>query len=41
VLETLLPDRQPRIDLSVFGNPVLAERRSDTMRLAMAGGAVS
>ena len=32
VLETLLPHRQPRIELSVFGNPVIAERVTDTVR---------
>lgn len=37
MLETLLPHRQPRIELSVFGNPVLAERLADTVRPAMAG----
>lgn len=36
VLETLLPGRQPGIELSVFGNPVLAERLTDTVRPAMA-----
>jgi hypothetical protein len=32
VLETLLPHRQPQIELSVFDNPVLAERLADTIR---------
>jgi hypothetical protein len=32
VLETLIPHRQPRIELSVFDNPVLAERLTDTIR---------
>jgi len=32
VLETLIPHRQPRIELSVFDNPVLAERLADTVR---------
>jgi hypothetical protein len=32
VLETLIPHRQPRIELSVFDNPVLAQRLSDTVR---------
>ena len=31
VLETLLPHRQPRIELSVFGSQVLAERLADTI----------
>jgi hypothetical protein len=32
VLEALIPHRQPRIELSVFDNPVLAERLIDTIR---------
>ncbi len=32
VLEALIPNRQPRIQLSVFDNPVLAERLIDTVR---------
>ena len=36
VLEALLPDRQPQIELSVFDNPVLAERLADTIRPALA-----
>ncbi len=32
VLETLIPHRQPRIELSVFDNPVIAERLTDTIR---------
>ena len=32
VLETLLPHRQPQIELSVFDNSVLAERLADTIR---------
>jgi hypothetical protein len=32
VLETLIPHREPRIELSVFDNPVLAERLADTVR---------
>jgi len=32
ILETLLPGRRPRIELSVFGSPVLAERLADTIR---------
>ena len=32
VLETLIPHRQPRIELSVFDSPVLAERLIDTVR---------
>jgi hypothetical protein len=37
VLETLLPHRQPHIELSVFDNPVLAERLTDTIRPGLAG----
>jgi hypothetical protein len=37
VLETLLPDRQPHIELSVFDHPVLAERLTDTIRPGLAG----
>ena len=36
VLETLLPHRQPHIELSVFDNPVLAERLADTIRPGLA-----
>lgn len=36
VLQILLPHRQPRIELSVFDSPVLAERLADTIRPAMA-----
>ncbi len=32
VLHTVLPHRRPRIELSVFGSPVLAERLADTIR---------
>ncbi|MGD0700161.1 MAG: hypothetical protein ABSA02_09790 [Trebonia sp.] len=32
VLETLIPNRQPRIELSVFDHPALAERLTDTIR---------
>ncbi len=32
VLEALIPDQQPRIELSVFDNPVLAQRLADTIR---------
>jgi hypothetical protein len=32
VLEDLIPHRKPRIELSVFDNPVLAERLADTIR---------
>jgi hypothetical protein len=32
VLETLLPHRQPHIELSVFDHPVLAGRLTDTVR---------
>jgi hypothetical protein len=37
VLETLIPHRQPHIELSVFDNPVLAERFTDTIRPGLAG----
>jgi hypothetical protein len=36
VLETLLRHRQPHIELSVFDNPVLAERLTDTIRPGLA-----
>jgi hypothetical protein len=36
VLQALIPHRQPQIELSVFGNPVLAERLADTIRPALA-----
>ena len=36
VLEALVPDRQPQIELSVFDDPVLAERLGDTIRPALA-----
>jgi hypothetical protein len=39
VLEDLVPHRQPRIELSVFDSPVLAERLADTVRPALAGHA--
>jgi hypothetical protein len=32
VLAAFIPHRQPRIELSVFGSPVLAERLADTVR---------
>jgi hypothetical protein len=35
VLNTMLPRRQPRIELSVFSGPVLAERVADTVRPAL------
>ncbi|MGH3278229.1 MAG: hypothetical protein ACRDNW_03735, partial [Trebonia sp.] len=37
VLETLLPHRQPHIELSVFDNLVLAERLTGTIRPGLAG----
>jgi hypothetical protein len=36
VLQTLIADRQPSIELSVFDNPVLAERLADTIRPGLA-----
>ena len=39
VLQTLLPHRQPHIELSVFDNPVLAQRLADTIRPALTGQA--
>jgi hypothetical protein len=36
VLDALIPGREPRIELSVFDNPVLAERLADTMRPRLA-----
>ena len=36
VLEALIPHRQPQIELSVFDDPVLAERLADTIRPALA-----
>jgi hypothetical protein len=36
VLQTLIPHRQPQIELSVFDNPVLAERLADTIRPGLA-----
>ncbi|MBO0802415.1 MAG: hypothetical protein J2P25_05000 [Nocardiopsaceae bacterium] len=36
VLETLIPHRQPRIELSVFDDQVLAERLADTVRPGLA-----
>ena len=39
VLEALLPDQQPHIELSVFDSRVLAERLADTIRPALAGQA--
>jgi len=38
-LDSLIPDRQPRIELSVFGDRVLAERLADTVRPALGGRA--
>jgi hypothetical protein len=38
VLHDLIPHRQPRIELSVFDNPVLAERLADTIRPALGAG---
>ena len=35
-LETLLPHRQPHIELSAFDHPVLAERLTDTIRPGLA-----
>jgi hypothetical protein len=35
-LEALIPGREPRIELSVFDNPVLAERLADTIRPGLA-----
>ena len=37
VLDDLIPHRQPRIELSVFDEPVIAERLADTIRPALAG----
>ena len=39
VLQDLIPRRQPRIELSVFGDAVLAERLTDTIRPGLAGRA--
>jgi hypothetical protein len=39
VLQDLVPHRQPRIELSVFATPVIAERLADTVRPALAGRA--
>ncbi len=39
VLETLIPHRQPQVELSVFDDPVLAERLADTVRPALGAGA--
>jgi hypothetical protein len=36
VLEALIPHRQPRIELSVFDNPMLADRLADTIRPGLA-----
>ena len=36
VLDALIPGREPRIELSVFDNPVLAERLADTIRPGLA-----
>ena len=36
VLEALLPDQQPQIELSVFDSRVIAERLADTIRPALA-----
>ncbi|MGH3281504.1 MAG: hypothetical protein ACRDNW_20535 [Trebonia sp.] len=41
VLETLLPHRQPHIELSVFDNLVLAERLTGTIRPGLAGRTAS
>jgi hypothetical protein len=32
VLKALIPDREPRVELTVFDHPVLAERLADTIR---------
>jgi hypothetical protein len=32
VLAAMIPGREPRVELSVFDNPVLAERLADTIR---------
>jgi hypothetical protein len=37
VLQDLVPHRKPRIELSVFAAPVIAERLADTVRPALAG----
>lgn len=39
VLQALLPHRQPCIDLTVFDNPVLAQRLADTIRPSLTGRA--
>jgi hypothetical protein len=39
VLDTFVPDRRPRVQLSVFDDRVLAERLADTVRPALAGRA--
>jgi hypothetical protein len=39
VLETVIPGRRPRVELSVFDSPVLAERLADQIRPALAGRA--
>jgi hypothetical protein len=39
VLQSLIPHRQPQIELTVFDNPVLAERLADTIRPALASPA--
>ena len=36
VLETMVPHRQPRIELSVFDHPVLTERLAGTVRPGLA-----
>jgi hypothetical protein len=41
VLQTLIPHRQPRVVLSVFDAPVLADRLADTVRPALAGPAAA
>jgi len=40
VLQALIPQRQPRIELSVFDSPVLAERLADTIGPALGSPAV-
>lgn len=40
VLETLVPHRRPRIELSEFDDPVVAQRLADTVRPALAGRGV-
>ncbi|HEY0936853.1 MAG TPA: hypothetical protein VGD91_24355 [Trebonia sp.] len=40
VLAALVPHRQPQVELTVSGRPVLAERLADTVRPALGGRAV-